>query len=808
MADLMEPLLRWILVCGLTGATGAALAQTAPTSVTTAPATTDIRLTPSTELRQRQPQQDNLPAFSVADIVQTDEDGRLILTGDAEVRRMDAVLKGQRIVYQRDTGQIHVQGPGLMMRDGNLVRGEAMDYNLDSSVGQVQAPRFWLEGGGSGTASRSEIFSRDHMRLTDVDYTGCPCPEPAWRITSPRVDLYADRNEGVARNGVLYFKGVPILASPWLSFPLRKERKSGFLLPTYGTSTNVGLEFSLPYYFNLAPNYDLTLTPRYMAKRGLQLGAQARYLGQHYSSQLEGAYLSKDMRDRTARWMVHWTHSHHLGNGLQASLNVQRVSDDNYFRDFTQLEMNEATISSVSSTARLAWNANPYWQAHIQTTTYQTLQDRTAPGHRRPAYNKLPEIYLHGARHNWHGFDVASNNTFTWFDMPRYKDAFHPYPYGLTRFPKQAYDGQRLASYNSISYPIVRAGWYVRPKVALHLSHYRNNWNGFSMGADAYTGLLPGTPRSQSRVLPLFSLDSGLTFERSANLFGNAAIQTLEPRLYYLYVPYKDQSSIPTYDTSVASFNFAQAFEENIFSGGWDRIANAHQLTMGLTTRWLDEASNRERLSVAVAQRLYFDDQKVTLSGGRARQTTKSDYLLGVNSAITDTLNLALNAQFNPQPMRSNRVSAALRWHPKRLARLALTYRYERDPEQVINPAIIFLPGYIDRSKEQVSLSGQWPLTQRIYAVGRTDYSLQEKRSTQTLVGLEYKGDCCWAMRVVALRYAVSEKEANTALFLQLELSGLGSLGTDPWDVLTRTIDRYESITPPIPGTTTFERYE
>jgi len=822
-------LLRGMLTCGLAGAVPLVAAQTTvpvssavtPPPATPAPATS---LTPSTELRQRRPVEANMPAFSVADSVQTTEDGTLILTGNAEVRRMDAVVKGERIEYQRDTNQLRVRGQGLMMREGNLVRSDAFDYNLDTNVGEVQAAQFWLGGGGgSGTAGHGEVFSRSHMRLLDVRYAACPCPQPAWYITSSRVDFHVDDNEGIARGGVLYFKGVPILASPWLSFPLRKERKSGFLLPTYGGSTNSGLEFALPYYFNLAPNYDLTLTPRYLTKRGLQLGGQTRLLEPRYSSQLDATYLDKDRNNRDTRWLYHWQHSHSLGSGLTARFDVQRVSDDDYFRDFTQLGLNEASIDSIASTARLSWDGSAsnvnadglatrrfsqYWQAHVQATRYQTLQDRSASNHRRPAYDKLPELFLRGARHNWRGFDVVSNNSVVWFDMPEYKDDFHPYPYGLVRFPKQAYDGQRIASYNSISFPMVRAGGYVTPKAALHLSHYRTRWNGFSMGADAYTGQLPGTPRTQSRTLPLFSLDSGLTFERDTSLFGNATTQTLEPRLYYLYVPYKDQSSIPIYDTGVSSFNFAQVFEENLFSGGWDRISNANQLTLGLTTRWLDEANNGERLSVAMAQRLYFDDQKVTLSGGRARLNTKSDYLLGVNAAVTDKLNVALNAQFNPESAKSNRMSVGVRWQPKRLARLALTYRYERDPAQLIDPAIVLQPGYIDRSKEQISLSGQWPLSKKLYAVGRTDYSLQEKRATQTILGLEYKGDCCWALRAVVQRYAVSVQDVNTAFFLQLELTGLGSLGTDPLSLLSRTIDRYQPITQPVPNTTTFERYE
>ncbi|MCB5362510.1 LPS-assembly protein LptD [Pusillimonas sp. CC-YST705] len=786
---------------------GAVAAAASAQSRLPAPPAPELIISP--QLRPHEVQESDMPVFSVADDVRTDEDGKLILTGKAEVRRIDSVVKGDRIDYQRDTGQVDVQGSGLIMRDGTIVNSSSFSYNMDGETGEITAPTFILgEGGGSGRAEFGEIFSRDHMRLTEAFYVACPCPEPAWHITSPRVDFYIDKNEGVARNGVLFFKGVPILASPYLSFPLRKERKSGFLLPTYGGSSNSGLELSVPYYFNLAPNYDLTLTPRFMAKRGVQLGTEFRYLGSDYEGQLTGTYLNKDRRADTDRWMYRWQHNHNLGNGFYSAIDLHRVSDDDYYRDFTSLGLNEASIDSIPSMATLGWSGSKYWQAHVQTLTYQTLQDRTAQYSRLPQYDKLPELYVRGARYNWGGFDLTSDNYATQFKMPKYRDPFHPYPYNPSLFPRQSYDGQRVSSYNSIAYPIIRAGWYMVPKAAMHLSQYHTDWHGFALGADGYNGRLPGTPRTQSRALPLLSLDTGMTFERPTSLFGNAAIQTLEPRLYYLYVPYRDQASIPIYDTSIASFNFAQAFEENLFSGGWDRIANANQLTLGLTSRWLDESTGAERLSLSVAQRLYFENQKVTMPGAKPRTSTKSDYLLGVNAALTDKLDLRFDAQVNPESRERNRMSAGVRWQPKRLALLALNYRYERDPAQLVDPSVVNAINYIDNSKEQMSLSGQWPLSSKIFAVGRVDYSLQEKRSTQLVLGFEYKGDCCWVARTVYQRYAVSEQTTNTAVFFQLELLGLGSLGTDPLGMLSKAINGYQSVTPPIPETTTYERYE
>jgi len=747
-----------------------------------------------------------MSAFMVADKMETDEDGKVILTGSAEVRRIDSVVKGDYIDYQRSTGQVRVRGNGLIMRDASIVRGPSLDYNINSETGEVNDPNFWLgASGGSGTATKADIFSKNRMRLSKVTYAGCPCPEPSWYIKSPRVDLHFDENEGIARHGVLYFKDVPILYSPYLSFPIRKERKSGFLMPTYGTSSKGGMELTLPYYFNLAPNYDATLIPRYMAKRGLQMGAEFRYLGSGYNGTLYGTYLPNDKLADRDRWYYAWQHAHSLGGGVTASFDIRRASDGDYFRDFSSFGLNEATYSYLPSNAGLSWSGYKYFSASLYAYTYQTLQDKTGP-YLLPQYDKLPELYVRGARYNWGGFDVQSDNYATRFVMPKFKYGTHAYPGPVGMDPYQSYDGTRFSSYTSVAYPIVQAGWYVTPKMGLHMSQYSMDWHGFSSPFVRATG---PQPKTQSRVVPIMSVDAGMTFERQASLFGNDAIQTLEPRIYYLRVPYRDQTQLPIFDTYYADFNFAQAFDENIFTGGWDRIADADQLTIGLTSRWLDADTGFERLSLQAAQRLYFRDQQVTLyPWEQGRTKTKSDYLVGASAALTDKFTVRFDAQYNPESKDRNRMTAGFRWEPKRLATLSASYRYKRDPAQVADPRIIDNPLYVDNSKEQVSVAGQWPITSKVYALGRYDYSLQEKRSTQSIFGLEYKGDCCWTARVVMQRYAISKEDVNTAMFFQLELSGLGAIGSDPMRLLRERIAGYESVTPPIPEKTTFERYE
>ncbi|HUG57540.1 MAG TPA: LPS-assembly protein LptD [Candidimonas sp.] len=789
-------LVWWTILLAIAGVS-AAQAQQSGASADARASMPQLKVAPNLQIH-RNIKDEDISSFLVGDKMESDPDGLVKLTGKAEVRRIDSVVKGDYIDYQRSTGQVRVRGNGLIMRDANIVTGPEVDYNINSETGEVTDPNFWLGAtGGSGKATRADILSRDHMRLTDVTYSGCPCPDPSWYIKSSRVDLHYEDNEGVARNGVLYFKDVPVLYSPYLTFPIRKERKSGFLIPTYGTSSSGGFEVSVPYYFNIAPNYDMTLTPRYMAKRGTQLGGEFRYMGPSYSGQAYGTYLGNDKVADRKRWYYGWQHAQSLGGGVNASFDVRHVSDDDYFRDFSSLGLNEATNTYLPSNAGLSWSGYKYFNASLYAYSYQTLQDSTS-SYLTPQYNKLPELYVRGARYNWGGFDVQSDNYATRFEMPFYSGSIDKFSYYKDN--RVAPNGTRYSSYTTVAYPIVRAGWYVTPKVGLHMSQYNTDW--FPSQLPQYVGY----PKTQSRVLPIMSIDSGMTFERDASLFGNAAIQTLEPRVYYLNVPYTDQSQIPVYDTGIASFNFSQAFDENIFSGGWDRIAEANQVTVGLTTRWLDADSGFERLSLSAAQRIYFSDQRVTLGvGDKPRTDKKSDYLVGVNAALTDTLNVRFDAQFNPESNERNRMTAGFRWEPKRLATLSASYRYERDPRYYTDPNF---SDANDNTRDQVSVAGQWPLTNKIYALGRYDYSLQEKRSTQSIFGLEYKGDCCWVGRVVMQRYAVSREQVNTAMFFQLELSGLGSLGTDPMRLLSDRIAGYRSITPPIPEKTTFERYE
>ena len=790
---------RWLILSAVSVAAGAVQAQgsqgsTPAASSSSVAAAPVLRTSPG--LRVHRLPDGSIPAYMEADSIEGDPDSDLTLTGSAQVRRIDGVIKGDRINYRKDTGAVDVEGSARMMRDGTLVTGPTAKFNVDKYSGEIEKPNFWMGAtGGFAVADHADIFSKSQMRLHTVTYSGCACEKPSWYIKANTVDIDFDENEGVARNGVLYFKDVPILASPYMTFPVKKERKSGFLMPTYGTTSQGGFDFSLPYYLNLAPNYDMTVQPRYFSKRGMQLGGEFRYVGMTYTGAIDGTYLPSDNLTGEDRWMYWWRHQQRFSNGFYADWDIAKVSDDNYFRDISQLGLNQASTTYLPQRARVGWGST-YWSTYAQVYKYQTLQDPDAP--LMPPYDKEPELYLRGARYDWGGFDLDWTSTAVRFRQP---------VFGSTRYP----DGDRLQSYPTVSYPIVRPGWFVIPKAGVNYTQYQTKWYGVDT-LNLNGGSADGLPRSQSRTVPIMSLDAGMIFERDTTLFGKASTQTLEPRLYYLRVPYRDQSKIPVYDTSLSDFSFSQAFEENIYTGGWDRISNANQLTAALTTRWLDANTGFERMSLGVAQRLYFADQQVTLPGETPRENVRSDFLVGASAALTDSLSTDVAAQYNPYENQWSRGLVSARWSPQRLTTVALSYRYQRDPQTGVS--------YQPQGQNQVSLAVQWPFTKRWYGVGRVDYSLrsgpsttvtnatESPRVTQAIAGLEYKGDCCWVGRVVYQRYAVSAADTNSAVFFQLELTGLGSLGTDPMNLLNRSIPGYSNITPPVPTGTTFERYE
>jgi len=676
----------------------------------------------------------------------------VVLEREVQVTRGDTVLTADQASYDIVEDRVTASGNIHMTRTGEVYTGDDLDLKMDTGEGHVTHPTYkLLRSKAQGAAWRVDFLSRDQAVVQQGTYSTCEGPDPDWYLKSSKLSLDTGRDVGTATGAVIMFKGVPILGTPYMSFPLSEERKSGFLAPTIGMTSKGGLEFQLPYYLNIAPNRDLTLLPRLYSKRGLQLGAQARYLGQSYSGDTKMEFMPEDRLTGKNRYALSSTHQQRLTPALSFYSNLNLASDDEYPNDFP----NTITTASERLLQRhVGFNyAGSYWSASLNANSYQVLQDPRVPIGR--PYDRLPHLTLLTGRQDVGGFDWSMRS-----EMVRF---WHP---DLIR-------GDRFLVQPRISYPILHPGYFVTPSLSLHASTYN-----LSNRPD-------NSPGSYTRVLPTLSIDSGLIFERSTSFRGKPMTQTLEPRLYYVYTPYKNQSVLPSFDTALADFSFSQLFSENRFSGE-DRISDANQLTTAVVSRYIEE-SGMERMRFAVAQRFYFNDQRVVqaagsvpgISTGGTPGGSRSDILLAASGQLTSKLAVEASLQYGHGDSSVSRSIYGVRWNPKPMHVLNLQYR--RD---------------VPAALELVDVSGQWPLTSRWYGVGRVNYSLRDSKVAEGVVGLEYKADC-WVFRVVGQRRPTATGVASSSLFVQLELNGLSRIGSNPLDVLRNNILGYQVVNQP-----------
>ncbi|HEY8622863.1 MAG TPA: LPS assembly protein LptD, partial [Casimicrobiaceae bacterium] len=559
------------------------------------------------------------------------------------------------------------------------------------------------------------------------------------------------------------FKGGPILYSPYLDFPLSNERKSGFLSPVFGSTSSRGIEMSLPYYFNLAPNYDATLTPRVMTRRGLQISGQTRYLFADIAGEADVEVLP-DRVTGTNRYGLSWKHNQNFGflPGLAGYVNVQKVSDDAYFTDLSD-RLVVTSQSTLPREAGLVYNRGPF-SLLTRIQTFQTLQDPANPI--MPPYFREPQLLMTMSPVEWKGLDFQANGEYVRFRQPA------------------LVTGDRSVLYPSATWSQRGNAWFVSARTGLHMTHY-----------DFDDTALPEP--HLNRVIPISSVDSGLVFERDANLFGKAFTQTLEPRAYYVYIPYRRQDQIPPFDTAIDDFNFSQLFTENRYLGS-DRVGDANQLTLAAVTRLLDPQTGEEKMRFAIGQRYYFQTQRVTLTEA-PRTANTSDLLLSGEGRLADAWSAAGAIEYNLNHPQTERLDLGVRWQPGPGRVLNASYRYIR---QQVGPT-----GNTSQLK-QVDFSGQWPFLDSWSAIGRWNYSLVDGKTLEGVVGIEYNGGC-WAFRIVGQRLTTTTQQASKSVFVQFELNGLARLGTNPIDVLKRSVPGYLTVTDPAlrPAGTTASDY-
>jgi len=709
------------------------------------------------------------PTFVSAWHIRGQNDVETVAQGDVELRRIGSTLSCDAMTYSQNDDQIEATGNVRLTQNADLITGPRLKLNLEESVGFFEEPVYSIRrsasartGGvagemttGSGRARRIDFEGENHYRLTEATYSTCAYGNTEWYARAGSMSLDYDRDVGEARDATLVFKDVPILYAPWFAFSLNNQRKSGLLSPTLGTTSKGGIEVTTPYFWNIAPDMDMTISPRLMAKRGVQWNGEFRYLDHAYNGISRIEYLPNDLLAHRSRGSLSLVHAQNFGNGYSGNLNLNNVSDDTYFSDLSSRITNIAQNNLVRQ-GGLSYTSS-WWNASVIAQRFQTLQDPELPPVGFP-YHRLPQLSVNAFRGDLPlGGAFNFNGEFVNFSHPTLPLA------------------RRLTIYPQFWLPLQTAAFYITPKFGLHLTRY-------SLERQAV-----GTPDQLTRNVPTYSVDSGVFFERDTLWFGQNLTQTLEPRFYYVYVPNRDQSRIPVFDTGLADFNFAQIFSDNRYVGN-DRIADANQATVALTSRLIDPVTGSELLRGVIGQRYYFKAQEVSLPGEIPRASKTADLLAAVSGKVWPNFYLDSGWQFSPNDNRTNRLTLAGRYQPELGKVISIGYRYNRD---LLNPTSSV------NQISQIDVTGQWPLSGGWSGVGRYNYSLNENRIIETIGGLEYNAGC-WATRFVVQRIATSAGKSNSAFFVQLELNGFSNIGSNPLEMLKRNIPGYGRINQPV----------
>ena len=651
----------------------------------------------------------------------TDKD-KTTFTGAVVARQGARQLEADRATYWRGADRFEAIGNVRYFNDSFVVTADGARLKLDDSTGYLDNTQYRLGSRHArGAARRIELQGPQRARLSRASYTTCDSAHPDWELRSDDIELDRADGQGTARDVVVRFKGVPFLYLPYIRFPITDERMSGFLFPNVGTSSQSGTDLSVPYYWNIAPDRDATITPRYLSKRGAMLQGEFRYLNQGNRGEVHAADLPNDKLTGTDRQLLSWQHAGTPDAGWSTDVNFNYVSDPAYFQDLGS-NLSTASVTHLERRADLAYNSRD-WKLLTRVQGFQTLSG-TSP------YERLPQLTLTSVA-------PQPDNTLNYLFSGELVHFAHA---------DLKPTGTRLDLQPGVSLPYRTAAGFAVPKLVLRHTQYQ------------LTDQASGTDSVLSRDTPIASLDTGLYFERDASLGGTPMIQTLEPRLYYLYVPYRRQDQIPIFDTGRYDFSFSQLFRDNRFSGP-DRQGDANQLTAALTTRLLRRKDGTELFNASLGQIFYFDNRRVTLPGQPVETNNRSSLVAGATARFSPAWYLSGNIQWDPAQRQTEQGSARLQYQP--------------DPRRVVNLAYRYRRGLL----ENTDVSFMWPLGRHWRGFARWQYSLRDELTQEQLVGVQYDS-CCWDVRLLSRRYINTlDAQTNRAIYLEFELKGLSSFG-------------------------------
>lgn len=691
------------------------------------------------------------PTSLIADRAALEESGQASASGSVRLEKGNQALEAAEVTYNRETNRATAESGLRYYRPGINISAATADVNVEELTGRFTDTRFALEGGkGRGSAESVESLGEKKYELYVANYSTCPGPDKAWQLSAERIDLDQIRGRGEAFDAVLRVFEWPVLYTPYINFPIDDERHTGFLLPVFGLSERSGFELAAPYYINLAPDRDATLTPRVLTQRGFQLAGEFRYLNPNNRGRVAAEYLPSDNEFGSDRHLTQFEHIGRFGRHFGARANFTNVSDDEYFDDLGS-SLSSTSQSQLERVLELTFAATGVRFAAL-LQNFQTLDDDDqTQNFRIEPYERLPQLRLSllSPTTPWHvGLDA-----------------------GFSNFRRDgSVDGLRYDIRPRLGLGTDRGAWFARTDASYRYTHYnlRNN-------------TVPGADDSIDRSIASFSADSGLRFER---ILANGWLQTLEPRVFYLYNGFDNQDDIPVFDTGVPDLRFERLFADNRFVGN-DRIGDANQITLGLTSRFIDPADGRTVLKLNLGRTYGFNPINVRLANASpiGFGPRHSDIVSNAEYSPHPNLYSGLTLQYDPDDNRFNRGSLRAGYRDETGRRLDVGYRYYRDfrsvnIQQVAGPF---------ETLEQTDILVKYPLTERLGVFGRWNYSLENSQSVQTLGGFEYRPSCCWAVRAGWQRFVSNDQgEYDTAILLQIELTGLGRFGDDTEQLLER----------------------
>lgn len=657
-----------------------------------------------------------------------------------EFRYGDRSISAESATYDRVAQTIEVRGTVLYTDSDVTVYGEEAEVDTENEEIRFTGAGFDIpQRPARGSAETIRIRSDQTIALSTVIFTTCPADRTDWELMAAEVELDVEKGFGTARGVKVEFKGVPILYTPYMTFPIDDRRKSGLLTPKFSERDRTGLDISAPYYLNLAPNYDMTLEPRYMSERGVQLNTEFRYLLPRSDGRLSLEYLPDDSDTNDSRSYLTYNHETMLDQGWRVVVSLADVSDDAYFEDLGDSQA-VASQTHLDRYLDIGYRA-PTWSLLARFQGYQTIDTAIAADDR--PYDRVPQILFNG---QWSGdlFKFESSNELVQFD----RDV------GAT--------GWRLDSTEEVSISLARPGMFLTPALALRQTNY---W------LDDAT---PGGRDTFSRTLPIASIDAGLIFEREPEQ-NRTWTQTIEPRVLYVHVPFEDQSDIPIFDTIEPDFNLVQLFRKYQYLGA-DRIADSEQLSLGITARLIDSRSGRETVTATLGQTRYFGTQRVSLPNSPPNNANVSDYIAEVSIYMSEAWKLDVDYQWNSETNTTARMETSLRFTPQEDRYAGFSYRYRE--------------GLLD----QGSVSLVWPVGQSWRVIAHYSYSFLEEEPLDSFLGWEYEA-CCWRLRLIGRRY-ISRRtgESDSSISVQLQLRGFSDDGSSPEELLDRGILGYRSL--------------